>query len=438
MPLKRFKDMETTIDVEEDGLQVELSAEDKVIAEHKLGRFTVSFMCLCEPPVKLLCRAIDKKWVNEIKRELRSMPNEHTTIIPCLVDKKDLNEPRPVATEDLHRLRIYTLGGNHLRTAVQELLQEEDNNHLDSLRNVEIDLYAGLTNSQARRVGNGHNIKTQTNELSFIDKAIAARRLLYEMTGKGPNEATPTIPDGFVDKFREEMALPQDASKVWASYTTVFKVAFMSIRCWNILMEMELKAEKQPVFQPFQGLGEEKIYRLLMEVKDGYLTFPECSRKATQTKKFDVIRATFVNITGTRDWVEAKRRFSSFTTDDILKGFLKDFPTSTKSKKAIPAAFLDFCRRASESQNALSVDITVKVGGVDQSHLYKRIIRKYSDMIVKDISENESSIEPTMASSSGMESPNSGVTSKIIPVCRPAFAIEDDDDDVALSQMSMP
>ena len=103
---------------------------------------------------------------------------------------------------------IFTLGGNHLRTAVQELLKEDASGEMASLRNVQIALYARLSKQQARRLGNRHNRQTETCPTSFMDYVRQARRLLKrEITGTADIAELPgTLPDGFRKAFLEEIS----------------------------------------------------------------------------------------------------------------------------------------------------------------------------------------------------------------------------------------
>lgn len=171
------------------------------------GRFRVSIMTLQAPPPQYMCRTISPSWVQTIKDRLRAMPTPHLTIFPCLVDQNDIPDAGEFDQENMANYTIFTLGGNHLRTATQELLKENDTTHLDALRHVEIELYAGLDKGQARRLGNRHNIQCETSQPTFFDQVCQARRLLHEMSGTPDGtELSQSYPQGYKAAFLVEIA----------------------------------------------------------------------------------------------------------------------------------------------------------------------------------------------------------------------------------------
>ena len=101
---------------------------------------------------------------------------------------------------------MFTLGGNHIRSACQDLLKQSKLS--DAQKTLNVDLYVNLTTVEARRLGNKHNIQTETLPLTFTDKVRQARRLLFEMTDTEESDDPPrTTPENFGKRLQSEMAM---------------------------------------------------------------------------------------------------------------------------------------------------------------------------------------------------------------------------------------
>ena len=158
-------------------------------------------------PSDYACRIVSRRWVGTLKERIKENPVEHSTILPCMINPSQLSNSEGFRDDQMETYEIFTLGGNHLRTAVQELLKEDASGEMASLRNVQIALYARLSKQQARRLGNRHNRQTETCPTSFMDYVRQARRLLREMTGTADIAELPgTLPDGFRKAFLEEIS----------------------------------------------------------------------------------------------------------------------------------------------------------------------------------------------------------------------------------------
>ena len=68
----------------------------------------------------MLCRAISKDHVNILKKNIRGQSLPVATILPVATDQS-IDE---FSEETIGRMPLYTLGGNHLRRACKELLDE--------------------------------------------------------------------------------------------------------------------------------------------------------------------------------------------------------------------------------------------------------------------------------------------------------------------------
>ena len=100
--------------------------------------------------------------------------------------------------------QLYTLGGNHIRTACKDLLNGDQLS--DPQKTINVDLYCDLTTTEARRIGNRHNFQSETLPLSFTDKVRQARRLLYAELEED-DDPPKTTPSNFPKRFQSEMAM---------------------------------------------------------------------------------------------------------------------------------------------------------------------------------------------------------------------------------------
>ena len=174
---------------------------------------------LQEPPKGMLVRNINQAWKEEIKKKLKTQTGPVITVLPCLVDPKAISKPEDFNKNNLPAYIKYTLGGNHLRTAMQELILDQHNDHDDytHLRHVHIDLYVGLPCRMARRVSNQHNQKSTSKPATFYDQATQARRLLFEMASLDidMDEPPSEIPKDYRKTFCVELGVAAEVCEIY-------------------------------------------------------------------------------------------------------------------------------------------------------------------------------------------------------------------------------
>lgn len=127
----------------------------------------------------------------------------HTTIIPVFSPDENINPA------DLSGTNLYTIGGNHLRKATKELLNEfPEEDHTGAYATIQIDLYHGLDAVELRQIGNFHNEATNTLRPSFMDTVFQARYMLFEMAGLDYETDEPPTekPADFRQKFAKQMS----------------------------------------------------------------------------------------------------------------------------------------------------------------------------------------------------------------------------------------
>ncbi|XP_013416002.1 uncharacterized protein LOC106177702 [Lingula anatina] len=149
-----------------------------------------------------MCRKIDPTWVKEIKKGLKTSPVNHTVILPCLLlGDEDFDEAK------LPTYKIVSLGGNHLRVACQQLLQECNENHLDCIRTIQVDLYHKLSLHQALQLANIHNLKNEVSQTTLQDQVRHVRKKLYSMTNTPEDQEPPSEPENFRRECLIELAM---------------------------------------------------------------------------------------------------------------------------------------------------------------------------------------------------------------------------------------
>ncbi|KAH3805574.1 uncharacterized protein LOC127835112 [Dreissena polymorpha] len=107
---------------------------------------------------------------------MRSQPSRPVTRIPVLCER----EIPPVDFCINTMQPLLTLGGNHMVTAMKDLLIEEAGNpDYECLRQVDVEVYVGLTPREAMFVASWHNIQCSQKPMNFQDKVRMARKI-YE------------------------------------------------------------------------------------------------------------------------------------------------------------------------------------------------------------------------------------------------------------------
>jgi hypothetical protein len=88
--------------------------------------------------------------VADLMDEMMRNPAPITTVIPVVIYCPPAQEiTQQTATNE--QFTLMTLGGNHLCTAIKNLLDENEHDHLDVVRQVDVDVYMNLTLALASR-----------------------------------------------------------------------------------------------------------------------------------------------------------------------------------------------------------------------------------------------------------------------------------------------
>lgn len=133
-----------------------------------VGQFFIPVSCLIEPPLSHLVREPNMKYIDALKEEMLNNPTGNVAPIIGVVHLKEeeqFDKKHPEAY-------IYeTIGGNHSRIALQQLLKDHaDLSDLYRFRMVSVYNYT-ITDEEAQHLSMRHNRATEfTNKLLTQDK----------------------------------------------------------------------------------------------------------------------------------------------------------------------------------------------------------------------------------------------------------------------------
>jgi hypothetical protein len=167
--------------------------------ETKSDILNVSVKHLCAPSDDLLVRGIDDRHVREIKRKIAKEASENTEILPVMLvpgsawyEGYDLAAFQP---DDAKKnvVQFATLGGNHARKAIQELVEAITDEELlkaalDSpIFKVNVRIYIDLTWHESLHLAVKHN-KVIRKKMNWFDQVSVLRhhfqQLMQEKTKK--------------------------------------------------------------------------------------------------------------------------------------------------------------------------------------------------------------------------------------------------------------
>ncbi|CAG2197711.1 unnamed protein product [Mytilus edulis] len=136
-----------------------------------------------------------------------------------------VKERSEFSAEKLSTYQLYTLGGNHLRTAMQNLAKEA---YLDEIRNVQIHLYFGLNEQEAMTVSNSHNGTQAYLKPTFQDTVYQALKL------KEANK-TSSLPAS-VAQMLSEIEMKEVAKESVGTIVSVANYGQVNMKLYNLLV----------------------------------------------------------------------------------------------------------------------------------------------------------------------------------------------------------
>ncbi|XP_063400739.1 uncharacterized protein LOC134685183 [Mytilus trossulus] len=300
-----------------------------------LGKFEVNILTLMPPPEKYLVRKVNHDWVRLLRQKIEKYPNVVSTIFPVLIDPLQVKERSEFSAEKLSTYQLYTLGGNHLRTAMQNLAKEA---YLDEIRNVQIHLYFELNEQEAMTVSNSHNGTQAYLKPTFQDTVYQALKL---------KEANKTSLPASVAQMLSEIEMKEVAKESVGTIVSVANYGQVNMKLYNLLVTKfqqkngSFKSIPQNLFKELQGIKDEDRTSFLQDALDKSI---EVSlRKVKLAKKRKKLEECMMKITKCKTPDSCKEIYP-----DHWDG-IDRFIGLEITKNVIPAVFVEYCQEASET-----------------------------------------------------------------------------------------
>ena len=135
-----------------------------------VGQFKVPVSCLIEPSPFHLIRKPDPQFVSLLKKEMISNPTQDVAPIVGLVKLSHTEQFCPAHAE---AYQYETIGGNHSRIALQEILQDCDTSSRFLYSHRLVSVYHGLSDEQVQHLAHCHNRATEfTSKMTNQDKVL--------------------------------------------------------------------------------------------------------------------------------------------------------------------------------------------------------------------------------------------------------------------------
>ncbi|XP_065913661.1 uncharacterized protein [Dysidea avara] len=325
------------------------------------GNFALPVKCLEPPPEEWLVRKCSKNIVDQLKQEM--VDNTCTDVQPilCIVQLKRDETFNPLVKEGY---KYNTIGGNHSRQALQELLSEKP--ELKSSKQFThrtCSVYSAMDTILVRRLANKHNrAATHVHEITTMDWIQQCRKLLYELSNtsldhdppsKKPEKwrkACSTVLVIDIEKLDERLiyflsALPNE------TFGHVRKIFDLHAQGELKTIARSKKGAKGQVpdlpgssFKPFRGLDQDTLCQLMADISSKKLTFREAVSKCSDIKAIQKVRNCFMKVTGCKTWEQAEEKYPCYTSSEKLE----PFKSLNCSGVETPAQLLHFCKRAME------------------------------------------------------------------------------------------
>ncbi|VDI53387.1 Hypothetical predicted protein [Mytilus galloprovincialis] len=353
----------------------------KTIESKYVGQHSVNVFLLINTPAEYRCREINRSWVDDLKNNIKLAPGGHVTVLPVLIDPKQVSSADAFQKESMLDNNMFLLGGNHLTTACQEILAEEQvNDTFRKYRKVLVDVYVGLERTEALLLGNLHNSRTKTLKMMFQDKVIQARQIFLAKEDDIHVNWKDTATDVF-GKI-EKKSYSKEGLGTVLSVAEYSEEAFTEVlRIFKNWPEQEVP---QKIFRSLQGIESSCLVSYLKMV-DSSVSINTVSGLIETEKKKAQLKKIFINITESEDWEEAELLYEQHTSkiDDFLDINLK--------KGHVPTMFVEYCMEAKDlrlrREDDFCISINVNVNGkaivVDKN--VQNLLSKYKRKINTDL-----------------------------------------------------
>ncbi|KAL5011224.1 hypothetical protein ScPMuIL_011692, partial [Solemya velum] len=267
--------------------QQELSGENidvDVEIQSAAGFHMISVSHLKQPNWQHLLREPKRFHVEDLKKEFLLNPCNYFTLM--VVNIPDVTKDI-FSVAEINNYELETIGGNHTRVALQELLTDcqvsEDKKKFFGKKLVSV--YGDLSNDEARRIGNDHNsVHKFVMGMTFISRVISFRTALFSKIDSSEPEAfmnkEPPKDKGILQKWRNGLKLSTGTKgKLHDRFRVELNLAQSSKRLWAALMHFvekwelsEIKGQKKKA-RKTKELGIRFFKKLLFVSEDEQVTF---------------------------------------------------------------------------------------------------------------------------------------------------------------------
>lgn len=234
-------------------------------------------------------RQIDRKHVDSLKAAFRKRPENNIIFFGNIL--KDDFDIRLLGTSGY--VNVETIGGNHSRVALQELLEEG----INMSPTVYMTIYKGLCDTEALKLGFDHNVghelgrPTSPEELMLLFRRELLKLIDEEELNNPQNSSMKTWKQTCAD------ILGITKTKLHNVYHCMLSIATASASCWDRIIDFiflwkEEKIRRKPKgdikkthFTKMSEVSEEMRITLLTELNDGDIDWVQFNSKCSQEAK---------------------------------------------------------------------------------------------------------------------------------------------------------
>ncbi|CAG2232697.1 unnamed protein product [Mytilus edulis] len=325
------KNARVVIDTPVDSIEFDMSTlSPQPMKDNYLGMFEVNVLTLMPPPEKYLVRKMNHDWVSLLRQKIMLQPNVISTIFPVMINPVQVKERSDFLAEKLSAYQLWTLGGNHLRAAMQNMAKDV---YLNEIRNVQIHLYCGLTEGEAMTISNLHNGSQTSLKPTFQDNVYQALKM---------KDSTDLSAD--VAQMLGEIEMKEIAKESVGTVVSVARYGQENIKLFNLLVKKfqqkngTFKSIPQALFKELQGIKDLKRTSFLQEALDTSLK--DSTTKVKTAKKKKKLEECMLNITKSKTMDQCREIYPDHC--DGIDRFL-DLDIT---KNCIPSSFVSYCQEA--------------------------------------------------------------------------------------------
>lgn len=190
------------------------ATDNKVLKIHQkcIGHQMIDIEKMHVSPESLRIRPLSNEWKTVLKKSILDCPAESLTRVPVMESTEKVGE-------------FMALGGNHLLSAIEEVLKEEEGNEkYNCLRNIECDIYKDLNKEEAMLISAWHNQRCKQKKATFQDRVYLAHNIL---TAGGTKEGV-----------RDTLNVLDNKKYTSQSLSTILSVARYKEENWQVVQEL--------------------------------------------------------------------------------------------------------------------------------------------------------------------------------------------------------